>query len=485
MSGHAHPVRNRLTALVATSLMVIGCSSSSDSPPPTRTGEPPTDRIPIIVDADFDQSDIGALLILLRDPAVEVRAITIAGTGLVHCQAGRLVTRYVLDELGSPDIPFGCGREAGGPDAHPFPDEWRARADEAFGLDIPPQAESGVPRDAVEVIASAVDASPSAPTIVTLGPMTNLEDAFAADETLADRVAAVHAMLGTIEAPGNVFVDGLGSDDPLEWNAYADPSAVAAVLASDVPTSIVPLDATDDVPVPVDLADRLMSDHRAAGADLMYESLVRNPARLRPEDGQQLWDELAALSLTDPDLVSWDDASVAVGADGRLTRDDAGRTVRFATAADRAAVETALLAALRRGGPRATPFHLAGSLTATYDGRSCALAGTSDEPGVHELRYQGPAGEPSGASVVGVLAPHRWDEVIALLPTFDVEALPPDWLVTGPIAEDAAGTGREVTTAGDLGEGQAGSVCFTGSWPDLVFVPGVPFEVGSGAIEPT
>ena len=86
--------------------------------------------------------------------------------------------------------------------------------------------------------------------IVTLGPLTNLEDAFAADETLADRLAGVHAMLGTIDAPGNVFVNGLDGKDPFEWNAYADPSAVSAVLASDVPISIVPLDATEDVPVP-------------------------------------------------------------------------------------------------------------------------------------------------------------------------------------------------------------------------------------------
>ena len=53
---------------------------------------------------------------MLRDPKLDVRAIAIDGTGLVHCQAGRLMARYVLDELGSPEIPFGCGREAAGPD---------------------------------------------------------------------------------------------------------------------------------------------------------------------------------------------------------------------------------------------------------------------------------------------------------------------------------------------------------------------------------
>jgi inosine-uridine nucleoside N-ribohydrolase len=461
---------------------LASCGPTPASPPAPRSGEPPTSRIPIIVDADFDHSDIAAILILLRDPAVEVRAITIAGTGLVHCQAGRLLTRYLIDELGSPDIPFGCGREDGGPDAHPFPDDWRLRADEAFGLNIPPQAEAGLPRDAVEVITSTVESSPSAPTIVTLGPLTNLEDALAADATLVDRVAGIHAMLGTIDAPGNVFVDGLGAGDPLEWNAYADPSAVAAVFATDVPISIVPLDATDDVPVPVDLAHRLADDHQAGGADLMYESLIRNPGRMRAEDGQQLWDELAALTFSDPDLAAWEDAAVIAEVDGRLTRDEAGRIVRFAASADRAAVETALLTALRRGEPRATPFRLAGSLEASFDGATCSLRGTSDETGLHVIEYTGMAGTSSGVVIAGVRPPFQWSQLEILLPSFDPAAPPPDWVVEGPVADDQAGTGEPVTGAGDLDEGTYGPVCFTGTWPNLAYVAGTPFQAGTGAV---
>jgi inosine-uridine nucleoside N-ribohydrolase len=467
------------TLLIA---VVAACGSTSESPSPVLTGEPPTDRIPVIVDADFDQSDIGALLVLLRDPRVDVRAITIEGSGLVHCQAGRLVTRYLIDELGSPNIPFGCGREAGGPDAHPFPDDWRARADAAFGLDIPPQAEAGVPRDAVDVIRAAVDASPSAPTIVTLGPLTNIEDAFAADQTLADRVAGIHAMLGTVNAPGNVYTNGLDGDDPLEWDAYADPSAVQAVFATDVPISIVPLDATDDVPVPADLAERLATDHRAGGADLMYESLVRNPGRSNASEGQRLWDELAALVLTDPDLATWEDASVTVGDDGRLVQDETGRPVRYATAADQAAVTDALLAALRQGSPRATPFQLAGSLGITFDGTTCTVKGDSDGPGLHELRYDGPAGTPSGATLVGVQPPHDWQDVLDLIKTFDVNQQPPDWLLVGPTASDEAGAGTASQVTSDLKDGFYGPICLTGTWPDIAFTVGTPFATGSGAI---
>lgn len=343
---------DRLATLLVTALVAGGCLGTSEgSPTPAPTGEPAPDRRPVIIDTDVGLDDIGAIIVLLRDPAVDVRAITISGTGIARCQGGRLVIRYLIDEMGVPETPFGCGRADGGEDARPFPEEWRGGADAGYGLDITPQVEAGTPRDAADLIREAVAGSPSAPTLVTLGPLTNLEDAFAADPTLPDRIAGIHAMLGTVDAPGNVAVDGLTSADPLEWNAFADPSAVAAVFATDVPITIVPLDATRDVPVPPDLAETLAADRAAAGAGLMYEIVVHNPYLVDPAGGQFLWDELAALTLSDPTLVSWDEAMVTVGPRGEMVRDDAvGRPIGFATGADHVAVQAALLEALRRGG---------------------------------------------------------------------------------------------------------------------------------------
>jgi inosine-uridine nucleoside N-ribohydrolase len=480
MAGHRVGTRAGVLGVVAAFLLSACGSSTSSTPLPT--GEPPTARIPVVIDADLDLSDIAAMVILLRDPKLEVRAISIVGTGIVHCRGGRMLTRYILDELDASATPFGCGREAAGKDGHAFPDAWRASADAGFGLDITPQAEAGVPRDAVEVIRAAVTDSASAPTIVTLGPLTNLEDAFAADAGLADRVAGIHAMLGTVEAPGNVLVDGRTEADRLEWNAFADPSALSAVFEADVPISIVPLDATDDVPVPADLVARLEPDHAAAGADLVRELLIRNPNRLEGGQGQQLWDELAALSLTDPDLAQWSETGLTVDADGRLTEDEAGRPARIATSADRSAVEAAMLEALRRDGPRATPFQLAGMLGITFDGFTCAITGHSDRDGPHRVDYKSTVDKASGAAIVGTAAPQTWQDVLDLLPVMDQQAELPSWLVIGPVAADASGNGEVITATGELSEGFYGPICYTGAWPHGRFVAGTPFEVGSGPI---
>ena len=105
-------------------LAVSACGSVATPTivPPLSTGPPDGARRPIVIDADMDHSDIAAIAILLRDPALDVRAITITGTGLVHCAGGRRVTRYLLEEFREEQIPFACGREDGGPDATPFPD---------------------------------------------------------------------------------------------------------------------------------------------------------------------------------------------------------------------------------------------------------------------------------------------------------------------------------------------------------------------------
>ena len=475
-----------LAAMVAGLLGAIltACGTATDSSqPPLVTGDPPTTRLPIIVDTDVDVSDLAALAVLLRDPRVDVRAVTIAptGTGVTSCASGRLIVQYVLEEFGAGSIPFACGRVDPGPDGVRFPDEWRLEADSGWGMEMPPQPNVGVPEDAATLLTRTVNESPSAPTVVALGPWTNLEDAVTADPTVADRIAAMHAMGGAIDVPGNVIVGDLTADHGLEWNLAADPSAVTAVFATETPISLVPLDATDDVPMPPDLAERLAEDRPAAGADLVTELLARVPTRVTGE-GQQLWDELAALTVSEPDLVTWEDALLLADERGRLTREEAGRPVRFATAADREAVESALVEALGVGPDRTTPFELAGQLAVRWDGASCTFEMQEGlTPGVAALTFDNGTGDPAGVQIVGIREPHTWQDFLAFLPTLDLSsenaAALPDWVVDAGGVSDGDGTGG--TTAGSvtLEPGTYGPVCLSGTWPDLVLRPGQPFVV--------
>ena len=58
-------------------------------------------------------------------------------------------------------------------------------------------------------------------------------------------------MGGAIEVRGNLH-DGNpenGANDVAEWNIYCDPHAAAQFFAYDIPQLLVPLDATNHVPI--------------------------------------------------------------------------------------------------------------------------------------------------------------------------------------------------------------------------------------------
>lgn len=57
-------------------------------------------------------------------------------------------------------------------------------------------------------------------------------------------------MGGVVDVPGNVGASHGGIDNmAADWNIYVDPRAAAIVLQSGVPITLVPLDATNHVPV--------------------------------------------------------------------------------------------------------------------------------------------------------------------------------------------------------------------------------------------
>ena len=120
-------------------------------------------------DTDMGMDDLLALYVILRDPALDVRAIAIDGTGLVHCGAGIRNMRRILATFDRLDIPFGCGREEPGRDGRSFPDEWRASSDAMYGVVLPPVAASEFPPDAVTILHEALAASPEPVTVLAVG----------------------------------------------------------------------------------------------------------------------------------------------------------------------------------------------------------------------------------------------------------------------------------------------------------------------------
>ncbi|MGD9701853.1 MAG: nucleoside hydrolase [Acidimicrobiia bacterium] len=342
----------------------------------------------MVVDTDLASDDVVALFYLVSDPRVDLRAVTVSGTGEVTCPRGAAVARGLLTSMGKGDVPVACGQSAPLSGDRVFPAEWRTAADNAYGLVLPIVAAPADEQDAVELLIGSISAAEAPVTLLTLGPLTNVAQALAEEPDLVDDLASVVVMGGAVDVPGNVQPEGAAAPLAAEWNLYIDPAASAAVVDSGAPVTLVSLDATNQVPVTEGLIDRLAANDRTDATSHVLDILS---SRTPP----YLWDPLAAIAATDPVLVPSHEVTIAVTIDG----DDAGRTVEqpggsAVLVADPPDVDTVLdhllrtLAGMAEDEPLTPPttIPIVGNATVGFDGATCT--------------YDGPTSLPPGSLVV-------------------------------------------------------------------------------------
>ncbi len=417
--------RRRIGMLMLAATLLAGCATAAPTDAPTGATPPasPSDAVapspsgptPVVLDADMSADDAMAIPFLLRQPSLDVRAVNVVGTGLVHCAQGIQFATDILAALGRRDIPVSCGGETPVGPGHEFPAEWRARADAEYGLAVRRQPAS-IPDMTPTERLQAVAADAGRPiTVIATGPMTNLAEAFAADPSLPSKIERIVSMAGALDVPGNV---DLGQGPlPAEWNVYADPTAWDQVLRSGVPITLVPLDATKDAPVNDAFLAELEQDHSAAPADIVYELLLRGA--LDAAYGDQLWDPLAAVMTVDESVGTFETMPLKViTADGRESgrtmRVDDGVPVRVATAADQSRFEERFLQGLRLGAPGDTPFSVAGTMRVTFDGTTCVdERPTTVAPGTYILEVESTAQAPVLFAQVRLKGDATWTELLA------------------------------------------------------------------------
>lgn len=488
-SGSTRSAASTFGSMLAIASVVAACVSfdtSSRSHQPAESPAGPSGSkaaavatIPLLVDTDVAGDDLAAIASLVRDPEVELVAITVSGTGEAHCPGGMFVVRSVVTMLRDDDIPVACGRAAPMGEAEAFPDAWRAAADAGNGLTLASPRYLPDARSAEQLIVDLAGDEAVAGrtlTILTTGTLTNLASALALDPTLPTKVHVV-SMLGAIAAPGNVQTQGAAS--PAEWNAHADPTAVRRVIEAGFDWTLVPLDATNSTPLTSALYATLEQDHAAGPADLVFELWSRNAWMY--EGGSYLWDPLAAAAVRDPGIVTTRAASLRVvegaGIDGgRLIEDAGGSAVTVAVSADRSRFETAFLGWLRTGPARSDPFTVNGDMLVTAGPGTCGVQMTPPMPQVGLLRVAA-SSDGSGPHSIVVFQPGAvtWAEVEAFARAApNGLASPPPVTTIGTIDLPEGGTG---TFYADVASGQLGVACVAGSFDKPIVTLAGPFAV--------
>jgi pyrimidine-specific ribonucleoside hydrolase len=304
----------------------------------------------VILDVDMAHEDMFATLFLLQHPNVEVKAVTVSGTGEAHCGPGVGNALGLVRLVEKTGVPVSCGREAPLAGDHAFPDAWRADADRAYGVQLPEGGDPS-PLSAPQLIAEVLMGADERVSIVAVGPLTNLADALQAHPEIADRIEAIYVMGGAVEVSGNVGNSGVGIDNPhAEWNIYVDPTAANIVFESGLPVTLVPLDATRDVPVTRKFYNALGKQANSPAASFVHEMLGAN-LDFVGSGGFQFWDTLTAAIFTDESLATYEQYDLRVveqeGPQSGYTKPtDGGATVRVAVSADRDRFEQLLVTIL-------------------------------------------------------------------------------------------------------------------------------------------
>ena len=305
---------------------------------------------PVIFDTDMAHEDMFAALFLLAHPNVDVRAITVTGTGEAHCAPGVARARGLIAVAGREGIPVACGRETPLAGSHEFPAGWRARADAAYGVAISAPGQAAA-LSAPDLIADILRDATGGITIVAVGPLTNLAEVIQNSPELTAAIEGIYVMGGAVGSRGNVGNSGVGiANEYAEWNIYIDPAAADIVFKAGIPITLVPLDATGDVPITREFYDALADQRNTPTAGLVYDLLTAN-LDFVGDGGFQFWDSLTAAIFTDAAIATFEEIPlrvvVAEGAEsGRTLQDPDGAMMRVAVAADRAKFEQTLITIL-------------------------------------------------------------------------------------------------------------------------------------------
>lgn len=268
----------------------------------------------IILDTDLamgapgsDIDDGFALALALADPALSVDVVTTVG-GNSDVDTSTRLSSELLDLLGRPDVPVVRGADRPWSPGLRRPHRHGPSATEVPG-----------PVAASEIVARVM-AEPGQLTIVAIGPLTNIALALMLEPRMAEAVREIVVMGGVYLGQTNVGAM------PGEYNFWCDPDAAQVVLASGAPLRLVGLDVTRQVRLDRSdcafLADggrfgRLAAEHAAAWIDFQEQVKPREEI----EQGScALHDPLAVAVVVRPELVTWQEAHVAVETTSRVTR---------------------------------------------------------------------------------------------------------------------------------------------------------------------
>lgn len=194
-------------------------------------------------------------------------------------------------------------------------------------------------QSAVDFLIASIKAHPGRITLLEIGPPTNVALALQQAPEIAPLIKQIIYMGGAMAVPGNANAVG-------ELNWWFDPLAVRAVLQTEIPQTVIPLDVTNTVALDEATFDKIANDPAKQTAVTRAYATV-NAGAFGPNT--HIYDTLTIAYLLDPTYATatvdaWLDIDTADGDDQghvRVYTDAPGpgaspKKIRYVTAFDNA-----------------------------------------------------------------------------------------------------------------------------------------------------
>jgi inosine-uridine nucleoside N-ribohydrolase len=208
----------------------------------------------VIIDCDVGVDDALALILAFHSPELEVLAVTgVNGNVPLHAVMSNIrKVLTLLQPYPPPLIAAGADRPLKGPALyarHIHGEDGLGGAEIQESLSRKWWQPS--PASAADLILQLARENPDEVTLIAIGPLTNLARALEKNPRAMNRLRDLVIMGGAVRTAGNVTPHA-------EFNFYVDPLAARIVLDSGLPITLVPLDATHQVPLtPEDMEEKV------------------------------------------------------------------------------------------------------------------------------------------------------------------------------------------------------------------------------------
>ncbi len=297
----------------------------------------------LIFDHDGGVDDFVALSLTSCDSKYDIKAITIAPADSYKKTAVEVTEKFAnAAELKNVEI---SASDFEG--SNVFPDIWRKHSDYMTALPIfannsTSTSNKALPIDSHKHLVNLLSNKEKFAIIAT-GPLSNIAEALKINPKIKDNISRIYFMGGAVRVEGNV--DEANHNKTAEWNVYNNPEAADIVIRSGIPITLVPLDATQYVPVNVNFMESLQKQETTA-SKIVY-SISQVLGKYIKSESVFFWDTLTAAVAIDPTLLVTEKMKVKVitsgMSQGRTLESNYGTEIDVALKVDRSRFEDLIL----------------------------------------------------------------------------------------------------------------------------------------------